>query len=190
MSLVRRHASSLARLRSSVSFALTACIVTIAVVGPAGWVSSKSGSAANAQETAKPPGKDGVDQAELDKKFKEMMSGVKLVGQFTVLGQKNDKLTKEEYSILSADKVGDLWLLKTRIKYGSTDKTVPLPIPVKWAGTTPVISLDNFTIPGMGTFSAHVVLDGKMYAGTWMHDKVGGHLFGTIEKLPAEEATK
>ena len=163
------------------------------------WAATASGvvatPTAGAQEVAK-PSKDAVDQAAqdkqaaLDKKFQEMMSGVKLVGQFTVVGQNTDKLTKEEYSILSADKVGDLWLLKARIKYGNTDKTVPLPIPVKWAGTTPVISLDNFTIPGMGTFSAHVVLDGKMYAGTWTHDKVGGHLFGTIEKLPAEETKK
>ena len=86
------------------------------------------------------------DKDALYKKFEQSMSGVKLVGQFTVLGQKTDKLTKEEYSILSAEKVGELWLLKTRIKYGNTDKTVPLPIPVKWAGTTPVISLDNFTL--------------------------------------------
>jgi len=35
-------------------------------------------------------------------------------------------------------------------------------------------------IPLLGTFSAQVVLDGKRYAGTWQHGKVGGHMFGAI----------
>ena len=48
---------------------------------------------------------------------------------------------------------------------------------------TPVVSLVNLTIPGLGTFSAHVVIDGKKYAGTWKHGKAGGHMFGVIEKL-------
>ena len=58
--------------------------------------------------------------------------------------------------------------------------TVPVPVEVKWAGETPVITLDEVTIPGLGTFSSRVVLDRGRYAGTWSHDKVGGHMFGTI----------
>ena len=75
---------------------------------------------------------------------------------------------------------GDLWVFTARIKYGKRDVTLPMPIPVKWVGDTPVISLDKLTLPGLGTFSAHVVIDGKKYAGTWSHGKVGGHMFGTI----------
>ena len=59
--------------------------------------------------------------------------------------------------------------------------------PAKFSGgrtiDAPVISLDNLTIPGLGTFSAHVVIDGKNYAGTWKHGKAGGHMCGLIEKL-------
>lgn len=119
------------------------------------------------------------------KKFQETLSGSKLVGRFTILG-KEDPPAKEEYTIKSVTKLpqGDYWAFETRIKYGNKDVTVPLPLEVKWAGDTPIITLTNLTIPGLGTFDARVVIHGKSYAGTWTHGAVGGHLFGTIEKLP------
>jgi hypothetical protein len=49
-----------------------------------------------------------------------------------------------------------------------------------------VITLDSVTIPGLGTFSSRVVIDGPLYAGTWQHDAVGGHMFGKI--VPVEPA--
>jgi hypothetical protein len=60
-------------------------------------------------------------------------------------------------------------------------------VEVKWAGKTPVITLDNITIPGLGTFSSRVVIDQGKYAGTWKHDDVGGHLFGKLEPATEEE---
>jgi hypothetical protein len=41
----------------------------------------------------------------------------------------------------------------------------------------------DFAIPTLGTFTARVFFYGNRYAGTWQHDKVGGHMFGRIEKL-------
>jgi hypothetical protein len=81
---------------------------------------------------------------------------------------------------------GDLWLFKVRIRYGDHDVTVPLPLTVNWAGKTPVIVVDQLTIPALGTFDARVVIAGARYAGTWQHGEVGGHLFGKIE--PAGES--
>ena len=120
-------------------------------------------------------------------KFEKDMSGVKLVDQFTVDG--GGKQVKEEYTILKVIKLPakDLWLFTARVKYGKIDLTLPMPIPVKWAGDTPVISMDKLKIPLLGTFSAQVVLDGNRYAGTWQHGKVGGHLFGSIEKVEKEK---
>lgn len=120
-------------------------------------------------------------------KFEKDMSGVKLLGQFTIDG--GGKQAKEEYTILKVKKLPakDLWLFTARVKYGKTDLTLPMPIPVKWAGDTPVISMDKLKIPLLGTFSAQVVLDGNRYAGTWQHGKVGGHLFGSIEKVEKEK---
>jgi len=126
-------------------------------------------------------------------KFEEMMSGVRMIGRFTVTGNDDDNPPqKEEYVISSVTKMpnGDYWLFKTRIKYGNHDVTVPLPIEVKWADQTPVITVDHLTIPGMGTFDARVVIDNDKYAGTWAHGEVGGHLFGEIKKLTADELQK
>lgn len=92
-------------------------------------------------------------------------------------------LHEEEYAISAAMPLGgDLWLITARIRYGDKDLTVPVPVAVKWAGETPVITLDSIAIPGLGTFSSRVVLDGDRYAGTWQHDAVGGHMFGRIER--------
>jgi len=121
--------------------------------------------------------------AELHAKFKKLLTGAKLRGQFTVDGQSLSNLQEEAYDIEKVDKLpdGDLWALTTKIKYGEHDLTIPLAIEVKWAGSTPVITLDELTIPGLGTFSARVLLHKDKYAGTWQHDQVGGHLFGMIE---------
>ena len=64
----------------------------------------------------------------------------------------------------------------------SMNLPVPVPVQVKWAGKTPVITVDSVTIPGLGTLSARVLLDGARYAPTWSHDEKGGHLFGVIER--------
>lgn len=128
-----------------------------------------------------------ADREALFQQFEATLSGVKLVGRFTILGKDDGPLAKEEYTIESVTKLpdGDYWLFKARIKYGANDVTVPLPLEVKWAGDTPIITLTDFTIPAMGTFSARVVIYDNKYAGTWAHGKAGGHLFGVIEKAAA-----
>ncbi len=136
---------------------------------------------------------DNVDgQAVRIKRFAERMSGVKLIGRFTIDGKDQKELPQEEYVIQSADKLpdGDFWVLTARIKYADKDLTLPLPpLEVKWAGDTPMISITNFTIPGLGTFSARVLFYGDRYAGTWQHGEVGGCMFGVFKKLDAEEAS-
>lgn len=120
-------------------------------------------------------------------KFQRLLTGSKLIGQFTVDGKVMDKLPAEEYEITKVEKApeGDLWIITSRIKYGNKDVTLPVPLEVKWAGSTPVLTLDNLTLPGLGTFSARIVLHRDKYAGTWQHDDNGGHMFGRIE-LPKQ----
>ena len=122
--------------------------------------------------------------------FSKMLSGSKFVGNFTVVGQDLSKLTSEEYSIKSVKKMpeGDMWLFVARIKYGKRDMSVPIPLEVRWAGDdTPVITVTDFSIFGYGPFSARVVIYNEMYAGTWSHGEVNGHLFGVIKQGEAEK---
>ena len=145
-----------------------------------------------AQEPAKPAANPGPSQDELIKKLAKDLTGVKLVGKFTVTGKGEMTPKEEEYTITSAMKLEepDLWLIKARVKYGKTDGTFPIPLEIKWAGDTPVITLTNLEIPGLGTFSSRVVIYEGRYAGTWQHGDVGGHLFGVLkrdEEKPAEK---
>lgn len=125
---------------------------------------------------------------ELIKKLEQDLTGAKLTGRFTITGREDQSPRSEEYTITSATKLteGDMWLLKSRVKYGDKDVTVPIPLEIEWAGDTPVITLTDLTIPGLGTFTSRVVIYEGRYAGTWQHGKIGGHLFGTIEKAKAD----
>ena len=104
-----------------------------------------------------------------EQRLAEYLSGVKFIGSFTVAGQEKQTLTREEYYILSAEKMsdGDWWKLTARIKYGPHDLTVPMALEIKWAGETPVITVDQMLIPGLGTFDSRVLVRKGSYAGTW-----------------------
>jgi hypothetical protein len=121
---------------------------------------------------------------ELEKKFQETLSGATLTGHFTS-GKEDAAAAKEEkYTIDSVTKVpgGDRWLFNARIQYGGHDVTLPLLLRVVWAGDTPVITLDKFSVPGFGQFTARVMIfDGK-YSGMWDGGNHGGLLYGKITK--------
>ena len=119
-------------------------------------------------------------EAQRDRNFQEMMSGVTLVGHSTRL-DKDGLFGEERYTIDKVSKLtGDTWLFQTRLKYGSREIPVPIPLTVKWAGDTPVITLTDLSIPGVGTFTARVLLYRDQYAGTWSGSNDGGQLFGKI----------
>ena len=125
-----------------------------------------------------------ADQDARNSALETALTGTQFVGVFTIDGQEGVP-AKEEYTIISVKKAekSDLWIFKARIKYANQDVTLPVPVPIKWAGKTPVIEMDNLKIPLLGTFSAHIVIDDGKYAGTWKHGEVGGHMFGAIKKL-------
>ena len=58
--------------------------------------------------------------------------------------------------------------------------TVPIPVTILWAGDTPVITLTDLSIPGMGSYSARVLLFRSNYSGTWVGEDGGGQVFGKI----------
>jgi hypothetical protein len=133
-----------------------------------------------------------------EKKFAESLSGAVLVGTFSIDGMKTDKLPlAERYELKSVKKNKDgLWTFTAHVTYLKLDVTLPVTVPVVWAGDTPMISLTNASLPGLGNqLSAKVIFDEGRYAGTWQHGKFGGHMWGRIEragdsksKSPADQA--
>lgn len=117
-----------------------------------------------------------------ERAFAEQLSGATLVGRFTV-GEADGEARPERYELGDVRKVGDgQWLIPARIVYGDHDVTLPITLPVEWAGDTAVIIVDKVGLPGLGEYSARVLIHDGRYAGYWQGAGHGGHLFGTIVK--------
>lgn len=133
-------------------------------------------------------------QRQLFKALEENLTGATLVGRFSVTGGDDTELKQERYELKTVRHVsGELWLFQARITYGDHDVTLPLTLPVRWAGDTPVISVDEIAFPGLGTYTARVMIYADHYAGFWSGGDHGGHLFGVVERAagkPIESSAK
>lgn len=121
-------------------------------------------------------------QSERNRAFSASMSGVVLIGNSTQSSKEGISREERYYLDRVTHLSGDTWMFQTRLKYGEQEIPVPIPITVQWAGDTPVITLTDLSIPGVGTFTARVVLYRNQYAGTWSGKAAGGQLFGRIER--------
>lgn len=140
--------------------------------------------------TARADDEPNADQAAREKAFIEQMSNCVMIGSFTIDGKSDGSPLKEErYEIESVSSAGGgLWIFMTRVKYGKVDTKLPITVPLKWAGDTPMVTLTKASLPGLGDeFSARVLFYENRYAGTWQHGQIGGHMFGRIEKRDVVE---
>ena len=135
------------------------------------------------------PGAAEAEQAQREKEFQEMMTGATMEGYFTMDGRDPATPRQETYHIQSVSKLaGNYWTFQARMQYGERDVTLPIPVHIEWAGDTPVITLTDAEIPGLGTFTARVLFYRGRYAGTWSHGERGGNQFGRI--VPRGAATE
>ncbi len=118
-----------------------------------------------------------------ERQFVERMRGVVLDGVFTVDGSSGTP-KPDRYEIASVEKVGDsLWRFNARMVHEGTDVTLPIAVPMQWLGDTPVVTLTDYSIPTLGSFTARVFFYDTRYAGTWQHgQEIGGHLYGRITR--------
>jgi hypothetical protein len=137
------------------------------------------------------PAKPVPDRTELEKKFTESLSGATLDGYFTETPGDEAKPKPSKYVINKVSKIGgDLWLFEARIKYNDHDVTIPIPLAVRWAGDTPVITLDSADIPGFGSFTARVLIHDDSFAGMWSGGSHRGELYGRVVKGSEKEKAK
>ena len=73
-----------------------------------------------------------------------------------------DGVYSDRYEIAGVTKLdGDRWRFDARITYGDVDVTLPVVVPILWAGDVPMIRMVDVEIPGLGSeFGATVVFDG------------------------------
>jgi hypothetical protein len=146
--------------------------------GPAGAPESTPKPTSAAAAAPKPK----LTQEQLEAKFKATLTKATLSGRWC--GIQDGKLTpdkEDKYTIVSVAKLGgDAWIIHARIQYGQKDFVAPVPVEVKWAGDTPIITLDNVGLPGGHSYSARVLVYDKTYAGTWSGGDHAGLLNGLI----------
>lgn len=152
---------------------LTSMGVVLALTFVLGWTAAKTG------------GGQAVDPAsltDLERAFAERMQNVTLVGHFTIEGRDEGGGRPERYEIERVTKVGDSdWRFDARLTYGDIDVTLPVTVPIVWAGDTPMITITNLTIPTLGTFTVRLMVYDDRYAGSWQHGESGGLMYGVIE---------
>jgi len=125
----------------------------------------------------------------LEKEFQESLAGVMLEGQSTHDGRPG--VSDDHYNIEKVEKTaGDNWTFYVRVPVQGKEMTLPLPIEIKWAGDTPIITITDKALPGMGTYTARVVVYKGHYAGIWSGRNGGGKIFGRIVRKPAPESEK
>ena len=155
-------------------FRIIAFVVLILLVFAGGWAIGRMGLMSTVPVAS---------LSDRERQFSERMQSSSLVGYFTVAGRTRREPEEDRYDISSVEKVAeDRWRFNVRMRHGSFDVSLPVVVPVKWVDDTPVITLTDWEIPSLGTFTCRVLFHGDRYAGTWQHGNVGGLMYGRIEK--------
>jgi hypothetical protein len=117
------------------------------------------------------------------------MRDVSLVGSFTLAGREDRTPRSDRYDIFSVEKVGeDLWRFNASMSCcGVNGAKLPIVVPMRWIGDTPMIMMTDTSLPGLGTFTVRVFFHGDRYSGTWQHGEFGGHMSGRVEKQQPEK---
>jgi len=143
-----------------------------------------------------------LSRADLEKRFEEELTGSTLTGVWQMTGEGGlsgqAALTAPKpdlYAIAKVSKVSDdYWVITARIQYAEKDVNFPVPVRVIWAEDTAIITLNDLTIPLLGTYSARVMIHHGFYSGVWYSagKNYGGVMQGRITKTPdhAQNATK
>ena len=135
-----------------------------------------------------------ADQLAREQAFEESMRGTVLDGHFTLVRLDGDpsgaegggdaaRLRSERYEIEKVVKrSANVWTFHARIQFGNTDVTLPVPVKLTWADDTPVVSVTDLGLPGLGSYTARGLFYGDSYAGTWSGGTHGGSMFGRLER--------
>ena len=171
-------------LRLMIALAIV-CLVVAFNVRRSVDASSPATVAAPADESSKPDAgskKKIPPRAELEAAFAKLMSHATLDGQWRLVREgKLGPERAEKYTIGEVKKVGgDRWTIAARIQYGEKDVSIPVPVSVFWAGDTPVISVTDLWLPGLGKYTARVMIYKDTYAGSWFAPDHGGLMSGVV----------
>lgn len=137
-----------------------------------------------------------TSQPDREKEFARQLKNVDLIGSFRMTRDLKNKQPlgdpiPEKYGITEAVKDdGDWWIVTARIQYMNNDVQLPVRVRVIWADDTPIITVDDVMIPGIGTYSARVMIYRGYYSGAWFGPNYGGIMSGEIRPHKEEKAAQ
>jgi hypothetical protein len=153
-----------------------ALVVGALILFVCGWLVGRTGIGAVVEPAS---------LSEAERQFAEHMRDVSLAGSFTIWGRADRVSHADRYDITSVEKVGpDLWRFNAKMDCCGISGAIPIVVPMRWVGDTPVIMMTDTALPGVGTFTVRLFFYGDRYAGTWQHGETGGFMSGRIEKKP------
>jgi hypothetical protein len=153
---------------------VTAVVVLAVVLFAGGWIVGRLGIGTVA---------DPASLTDAERQFAERMRDVSLVGSYTSAGREGRAPRGDRYDISSVEKVGtDLWRFNAKMDCCGVNGVIPVVVPMRWIGDTPMIMMTDTSLPGLGTFTVRLFFYGDRYSGTWQHGERGGLMSGRIEK--------
>jgi hypothetical protein len=154
---------------------MTAIVVALGLAAFAvGWLVGRSGLGSTVSAAS---------LTDRERLFAERMRESVLVGVFTTEGDPERTVSPERYEIASVEKVNDeLWRFNATMNCCGITGAMPIAVPLRWAGDTPMIAMTDTTLPGLGTFTVRLFFYEDRYAGTWQHGPRRGQMHGRIEK--------
>jgi hypothetical protein len=148
-------------------------LVLLLAVFVGGWIAGRLGIGSVVEPSS---------LSEAERAFTERMHDVVLVGTFTVSGRDRPPRT-ERYEIASVEKVGDdLWRFNAKMDCCGLNGGIPIVVPLRFVGDTPMIMMTDTSLPGIGSYTVRLFFYRDRYSGTWQGDKAGGLMSGRIEK--------
>lgn len=121
--------------------------------------------------------------ADSEERFKLLFTKSYLSGRWAPLkdGLLGEERIGDKYQIVSVAKGdGDHWTVSAKLKYRDQEFVMPIPVRMKFDGDTAILTVDNLTIPGGGTYTARLLIYERTYSGTWKGQRGGGMIYGTI----------
>ncbi len=154
---------------------LGVAVVAAAALFAGGWLVGRTGIGAVVEPAS---------LTEAERAFADRMRGVTLVGSFTVAGRQDRPPRSDRYDIASVETGGDdLWRFNARMDCCGLDgRVIPIAVPMRWVGDTPMIMMTDTSLPGIGTFTVRLFFYEDRYAGSWQGGDHGGLMYGRIEK--------
>lgn len=119
--------------------------------------------------------------------FERLLSGATLSGMLSAAGGEESRAAAVLVQRLERTDAPHEWLLHVVVTPGGNGVECQVKCDVHWAGSTPVATVHEAEIPGIGTVNAKVLFHNCLFTGTWLHAGRKGQMWGEVVTCAPDE---